>query len=233
MPGAPRSPTSAGWGRTCGSIGALCGNPPTMTSVVSGMFTGIVEHLGKVASLDDLDRGRNLSIDAGPLAADASVGDSVAVNGVCLTVVSTDGDRLSFQAVGETLDRTNLGALQPGDSVNLERPVAASGRFDGHIVQGHVDGVGTVESVVADGDGRRMTISVPAPLRRYIAEKGSVAVDGVSLTVAGVTETGFEVALIPHTLAVTTLGARKPGDRVNIEVDVIAKYVERMLGAGL
>jgi|HigsolmetaAR202D_1030399.scaffolds.fasta_scaffold00393_11 riboflavin synthase len=204
-----------------------------MTSVVSGMFTGIVEHLGKVASLDDLDRGRNLSIDAGPLAADASVGDSVAVNGVCLTVVSTDGDRLSFQAVGETLDRTNLGALQPGDSVNLERPVAASGRFDGHIVQGHVDGVGTVESVVADGDGRRMTISVPAPLRRYIAEKGSVAVDGVSLTVAGVTETGFEVALIPHTLAVTTLGARKPGDRVNIEVDVIAKYVERMLGAGL
>ena len=183
--------------------------------------------------LADLDRGRNLSIDAGPLAADASVGDSVAVNGVCLTVVSTDGDRLSFQAVGETLDRTNLGALQPGDSVNLERPVAASGRFDGHIVQGHVDGVGTVESVVADGDGRRMTISVPAPLRRYIAEKGSVAVDGVSLTVAGVTETGFEVALIPHTLAVTTLGARKPGDRVNIEVDVIAKYVERMLGAGL
>ena len=197
------------------------------------MFTGIVEHLGKVASLDDLDRGRNLTIDAGRLASDASVGDSIAVNGVCLTVVSVDGDRLSFQAVGETLDRTNLGVLEAGDSVNLERPLAASGRFDGHIVQGHVDGVGTVETVVPDGAGRRMTISVPATLGRYIAEKGSVAVDGVSLTVAGVTGSGFEVALIPHTLAVTTLGSRQPGDRVNIEVDVIAKYVERMLGAPL
>src|SRR5690606_32302868 len=194
-PEGSQSPTSAVSGPTCASTGGLCGNQWTMTSVVSGMFTGIVEHLGKVASLDDLDRGRNLAIDAGPLATDATVGDSVAVNGVCLTVVAVDGDRLSFQAVGETLDRTNLGSLVAGDSVNLERPLAASGRFDGHIVQGHVDGVGTVESVVPDGEGRRMSVSVPSALRRYIAGKGSVAVDGVSLTVAGVTDSGFEVAL--------------------------------------
>jgi riboflavin synthase len=131
----------------------------------------------------------------------------------------------------ETLDRTNLGALQSGDPVNLELPMPASGRFDGHIVQGHVDGVGEVVSVVSEGEGRRMTIGAPEGLMRYLVEKGSVTVDGVSLTVAALTELGFEVALIPHSLTVTTLGLRQAGQKVNLEVDVLAKYVERLLKA--
>jgi riboflavin synthase len=195
------------------------------------MFTGIVEHLGTVLTVDEVPRGRTFQVDTGPLAADVAVGDSIAVNGVCLTAVSVAPPAVTFQVMGETLDRTSLGRLSTGEGVNLERPMAASGRFDGHIVQGHVDGVATVRRVDADGEGTRMWVDVAPELLRYVVEKGSVTLDGVSLTVAGVDDAGLEVALIPHTLAVTTLGGRRPGELVNVEVDVLAKYVDRLLGA--
>lgn len=193
------------------------------------MFTGIVEEKGRVARMVAVDEGIRIDVEGSRVAADLAVGDSIAVNGVCLTVVARSATGFSADVVKETLDRTNLGALQPGGSVDLERPMSASGRFDGHIVQGHVDGVGRVERITAEGESVRMTITPPDELSRYIVEKGSVAVDGVSLTIAGLTEDGFDVALIPHTLAVTVLGERRPGDSVNLEVDVIAKYIERLL----
>jgi riboflavin synthase len=195
------------------------------------MFTGIVAHKGSVVDVEDDALVRRLTVEAG-LLADLTVGDSIAVNGVCLTAVAVQDSRIDVEVVRETLSRSNLGAVQPGDPVNLERPMSAQGRFDGHIVQGHVDGVGTVSQVVSDGDDRRLTIWVPTGLARFIVEKGSITVDGVSLTVTGVGSDQFEVALIPHTLEVTTLGLRKEGDPVNLEVDIIAKYVERLLGAG-
>jgi riboflavin synthase len=197
------------------------------------MFTGIVEHLGSATRVADVERGRRLSVDAGPLASGVEIGHSVAVNGVCLTVVAVAGTALEFEAIGETLDRTNLGQVEAGDRLNLERPMAATGRFDGHIVQGHIDGIGTVRSSEPDGAGSRMWIDVNSALLRYVVEKGSVTVDGVSLTVAGIDDAGLEVALIPHTLSVTTLGTRTHGSVVNVEVDVLAKYVERLLGASL
>ena len=197
------------------------------------MFTGIIEHLGTVDSVVKTDRGSRLSVDAGPVSSGIAIGDSVAVNGICLTVVEHVENRISFEAMGKTLDRTNLGAVDQGDVVNLERPMPASGRFDGHIVQGHVDGLGTVRSIIEDGSSRRMWIDMPSDLLRYVVEKGSITLDGVSLTVTAVDEIGLEVALIPHTLSVTTLGTRAVGDRVNLEVDVLAKYVERLLGASL
>ena len=197
------------------------------------MFTGIIEHLGTVDSVVKTDRGSRLSVDAGPVSSGIAIGDSVAVNGICLTVVEHVENRISFEAMGETLDRTNLGAVDQGDVVNLERPMPASGRFDGHIVQGHVDGLGTVRSIMEDGSSRRMWIDMPSDLLRYVVEKGSITLDGVSLTVTAVDEIGLEVALIPHTLSVTTLGTRAVGDRVNLEVDVLAKYVERLLGASI
>jgi riboflavin synthase len=195
------------------------------------MFTGIVAHKGSVVDVADDAEVSVLTVEAG-LLADLTVGDSIAVNGVCLTAVAVQNSRIDVEVVRETLSRSNLGALQPGDPVNLERPMPAQGRFDGHIVQGHVDGVGTVSQVVSDGDDRRLTIRVPTGLARFIVEKGSITVDGVSLTVTGVGSDQFEVALIPHTLEVTTLGLRKKGDPVNLEVDIIAKYVERLLRAG-
>jgi riboflavin synthase len=195
------------------------------------MFTGIVAHKGSVVDVADDAEVSVLTVEAG-LLADLTVGDSIAVNGVCLTAVAVQNSRIDVEVVRETLSRSNLGALQPGDPVNLERPMPAQGRFDGHIVQGHVDGVGTVSQVVSDGDDRRLTIRVPTGLARFIVEKGSITVDGVSLTVTGVGSDQFEVALIPHTLEVTTLGLRKEGDPVNLEVDIIAKYVERLLRAG-
>lgn len=197
------------------------------------MFTGIVEHLGTVTAVEKAERGRTIVVEARPVAESLQIGDSVSVNGVCLTAVSVERPAIHFQAIGETLDRSNLGEVESGHSVNLERPMSASGRFDGHIVQGHVDGVGTVLTVATDGEGRRVRIDVPPALLRYIVEKGSITVDGVSLTVAAVDDTAVEVALIPHTLRVTTFGDRRPGDRVNLEVDVLAKYVERLLGASL
>lgn len=197
------------------------------------MFTGIIEHLGTVDSVVKTDRGSRLSVDAGPVSSGIAIGDSVAVNGICLTVIEHVENRISFEAMGETLDRTNLGAVDQGDVVNLERPMPASGRFDGHIVQGHVDGLGTVRSIIEDGSSRRMWIDMPSDLLRYVVEKGSITLDGVSLTVTAVDEIGLEVVLIPHTLSVTTLGTRAVGDRVNLEVDVLAKYVERLLGASI
>jgi riboflavin synthase len=161
-----------------------------------------------------------------------TVGDSIAVNGVCLTAVAVDPPgTISVEAVPETLRRSNLGGLERGDRVDLERPLAAAGRFDGHVVQGHVDGIGTVRAVGVEGESRRYWFDVPPPLLRYLVEKGSVAVDGVSLTVSAVDAGGFEVVLIPHTLRETVLGLRGPGDVVNLEVDVLAKYVERLLEA--
>ena len=196
------------------------------------MFTGIVEAMGIVAEAADAGGKRRFSIDAGALAAGMRVGDSMAVNGVCLTAVGVQGSRVAVEAVDETLARSNLGLLGPGSPVNLERPMRADARFDGHIVQGHVDGVGTVRSITTEGASIRLWVDTPPALRRYLAEKGSVAVDGVSLTVSRVDAAGFEVVLIPHTLGVTVFGARRSGDAVNLEADVIAKYVERLLEAG-
>jgi len=157
------------------------------------------------------------------------VGDSIAVNGVCLTAVAVASDQVRVTAVTETLERTNLGRLTASDRVNLERPMPAAGRFDGHIVQGHVDGVATVAAIEAEGESRRMRFSVDPALSRYIVEKGSVTVDGVSLTITTADADSFELVLIPHTLDVTVLGLRETGDLVNVEVDILAKYVERLL----
>ena len=193
------------------------------------MFTGIVEALGEVTAMAETETGRRVVL-SGPGLGDLPVGASLAVNGVCLTAVSVSDDTVTLDIVPETLQRTNLGELEVGGQVNLERPMPAGGRFDGHIVQGHVDGVGTVTEVATDPDGGVvMTVQVPEALLRYLVEKGSVTIDGVSLTVAALTAEGFTVALIPHTLEVTTLGSRKAGDRVNLEMDVLAKYVERLL----
>lgn len=196
------------------------------------MFTGIVESMGTVIEAADAGGKRRFTVEAGRLGAGLKVGDSVAVNGVCLTVVETARERFRVEAVEETLARSNLGDLEAGSAVNLERPMRADGRFDGHLVQGHVDGVGVVRSITPEGASFRVWMDVPAGLLRYLAEKGSVAVDGVSLTVSAVDAAGCEVVLIPHTLEVTLFGTRRPGDRVNLEVDVVAKYVERLLEAG-
>jgi riboflavin synthase len=189
------------------------------------VFTGLVQEIGTVVGLD----GGRLTISAPQTAARVQTGDSVAVDGVCLTVVARNDPALGFDAVPETLARTALGALEPGDHVNLESALRAGDALGGHYVQGHVDGVGTVRSVRGEGDGRRVAFDGPPELLRHVVEKGSIAVQGTSLTVAGVDDHGFEVALIPHTLAATTLGALAPGDRVNLETDVLAKYVEKLL----
>lgn len=193
------------------------------------MFTGIVESLGTVAEITDVTGGRRLVLEAGDLAMGLEVGESVAVNGVCLTAVEVGPTAVTADVVAETLRRSNLGSMRPGDRVNLERPMRADGRFDGHIVQGHVDATGEVVAVIPEGEGRLVRISAPPDGLRYVVEKGSITVDGVSLTVTSVDADGFEVALIPHTLSVTTLGLREPGDSVNLEFDVLAKYVERLL----
>lgn len=193
------------------------------------MFTGIVESLGTVARITEVAGGRRLVVGAGDLAIGLEVGESVAVNGVCLTAVEVGPLGVTTDVVAETLRRSNLGWVRVGDRVNLERPMRADGRFDGHIVQGHVDATGEVATVVREGEGRLVRISTTPGGLRYVVEKGSITVDGVSLTVTSVDADGFEVALIPHTLSVTTLGLREPGDRVNLEFDVLAKYVERLL----
>jgi riboflavin synthase len=193
------------------------------------MFTGIIESLGTIKRTADVDGGRRLVLDAEDLAVGIEIGDSLAVNGVCLTAVEVGPDGVAADVVAETLRRSNLGSVQQGDRVNLERPMRADGRFDGHIVQGHVDATGEVTRVVAEGEGRLIRISAPPDGLRYVVEKGSITVDGVSLTVTSVDAAGFEIALIPHTISVTTLGLRRPGDMVNLEFDVLAKYVERLL----
>jgi riboflavin synthase len=189
------------------------------------MFTGIVEELGRVQGLE----GPRLSVACRTVTGDSPVGASVAVNGVCLTVVDNDGESLAFDVSEETFARTALGRLGPGARVNLERPVTLLARLGGHLVQGHVDGVGTVTAVVPQEGGSTVRIRVPAGLERYLVAKGSVAVDGVSLTVAAIEGAELSVALVPHTQAVTTLGTTMAGDPVNVEVDVMAKYVERLL----
>jgi riboflavin synthase len=190
------------------------------------MFTGIVEELGRIVALD----GTRLRVRCSTVVEDAGLGASIAVNGVCLTVVEDADGTLAFDLSEETLRRTALGRLAPGDVVNLERPATLSTRLGGHLVQGHVDGVGRIVSVRPDArDGAWLTVSAPDELGRYLVEKGSVTVDGVSLTVAAVEGRTFSVALIPHTLEVTTFGSARAGDPVNLEVDVIAKYVERLL----
>ena len=193
------------------------------------MFTGIVEEVGEVVDLRTGDDVVVLTVRAA-LAAEVAHGESVAVNGCCLTAVveGSPGGTLTLELVPETRKRTSLGAVTAGSGVNLERAVPAGGRLDGHIVQGHVDGIGTLVSRTPGERSDEVRFSLPAELARYVVEKGSVAVDGVSLTVAAVYPDGFGVALIPTTLADTTLGSRTPGDPVNLEVDVIAKYVERM-----
>ena len=194
------------------------------------MFTGIVEELGSVRAFTPAEGGTRLEISCSTVLGDAQVGSSIAVNGCCLTAVALDDGWWAADAQRETLDRTTLGGLQPGDPVNLERPVRLADRLGGHLVQGHVDAVGSVSARYPEPDGStRLTVRAPEALLRYVVEKGSVTVDGVSLTVANVDDQGFTVALIPHTLAVTTLGTRQPGDGVNLEVDVLAKYVERLM----
>ena len=195
------------------------------------MFTGIVRERGRVAATDGGPAGMRLRIEAPATAAAVAVGDSVAIGGVCLTVVEVDGPELSFDAVPETLGRTALGRLRPGAGVNVEPALRAGEPLGGHIVQGHVDGVGSVRSVEPEGDGVRAWVDAPPEVLRYCVEKGSVAVDGTSLTVAALDDAGFAVALVPHTLAATTLGALAPGDAVNLEADVLAKYVERLLAS--
>jgi riboflavin synthase len=192
------------------------------------MFTGIIEATGSVRAVKDRDGGRLFEIDT-DLSTQLARGASIAINGVCLTALSDRDSVLSIEAVPETLSRTNLGDLSSGDSVNLERPLRADGRLDGHIVQGHVDTTGRVTAVTPEGDGVRLEIEVERSHHRHFVEKGSIAVDGVSLTIALVTAEGFQVALIPHTLKVTNLGLRSPGDNVNLEFDVLAKYLERLL----
>lgn len=193
------------------------------------MFTGIVEQIGSLVETREQETGRRLVISADGIVPIAE-GASIAVNGVCLTSVN-DGSDLIVDVIPETLSRTNLGDLHAGDQVNLERAMPAAGRFDGHIVQGHVDGTGVVGEVTEDVDGVVMSVVADGDLLQYVVEKGSITVDGVSLTVAGLRSDGFQVALIPHTLEVTTLGLRKHSDVVNLEVDVLAKYVERLLKA--
>ena len=194
------------------------------------MFTGIVEELGRVRTVRPHEGGARLEIECALVLGDAKVGASLAVNGCCLTVVDLGAGWWAADAVPETLARTTLGALAPGDAVNLERPLRPTDRLGGHVVQGHVDAVGCVAGREPQPDGSdRLVVGAPPTVLRLIVEKGSVAVDGVSLTVTTVDDTGFGVAVIPHTLAVTTLGHRQVGDPLNLEADILAKYVERLV----
>ena len=193
------------------------------------MFTGIVREQGRVVSVDGDDEGVRLRVAVPDAGAQAAVGDSVAISGVCLTVVAVEDGALYFDAVAETLRRSSLGRLEPGDAVNVEPALRAGEPLGGHYVQGHVDGVGRVRAIEPEGDSVRMSFEAPPDVDRYCVEKGSITVDGVSLTITAVAENGFSVALVPHTLTETTLGQLRPGDDVNLEVDVLAKYVERLL----
>jgi len=193
------------------------------------MFTGIVEERGTVASVEPLTNAERIAIRGSVVLADVRPGDSIAVNGVCLTVVDIGPDTFTADVMQETLKRSSLGGAGVGSEVNLERAARLDSRLGGHLVQGHVDGTGEVLVIEPDPHWTLMRISLPADLGRYVVEKGSITVDGVSLTVVGVDDDGFSVSLIPTTLAETTLGSRRVGDAVNLEVDAIAKYVERLM----
>lgn len=193
------------------------------------MFTGIIEEVGQIAAIEDTGEFRTLRVKAGAILEGVTKGASIAVNGVCLTVRTFEGGSFTADLSRETLDRTSLDALRPGTTVNLERPMRADGRFGGHIVQGHVDGVGRISSFDRDGDNWNLQVEFPEKAARYIVEKGSIAIDGISLTVAALRPPVLGVAIIPHTFENTNLRHARAGDTVNLEFDVIAKYVERML----
>jgi riboflavin synthase len=192
------------------------------------VFTGLIEEGGRVAGIHPGEQGARLEVEASLVLDGLELGDSVAVNGTCLTAVEIGPSGFAVDCVAETLRRTSLGGLAVGDRVNLERPMRLGDRLDGHLVQGHVDGVGTVRTATPEGESTVLEVSAPPELLRYVVEKGSVAVDGVSLTVAGRLPDAFTVALIPHTMSVTTLGPQALGRAVNLEVDVVAKYVESL-----
>ncbi len=193
------------------------------------MFTGIIEERGVVSRIERSGNSIRITINAGKILDDCKNGDSIAINGVCLTVTRVLGDGFILDAVAETMRRTNLGELRIGDKINLERSLRPVDRMGGHIVAGHVDGVGKITGLAQEGISTIMTVEVPGDLMKYIAVKGSVCIDGTSLTVTNVSETGFQVSLIPYTKEITTLGLKGTGDRVNIEVDMLARYVERLL----
>jgi riboflavin synthase len=196
------------------------------------MFTGLVEELGRVQSVEERPAGRRFWIGASRVLEDARVGDSISCSGCCLTAVAVEPGRFAVEAVPETLRLTTLADWRAGTAINLERSLRLSDRLGGHLVQGHVDGVGEVRARTPEGDGARVTIALPASLARFVAHKGSLAVDGVSLTVAGLTDSGCEIAYIPHTLAMTSAGSYVPGTRVNLEVDLLARYLARLLEEG-
>ncbi|HET6165864.1 MAG TPA: riboflavin synthase [Marmoricola sp.] len=193
------------------------------------MFTGIIEELGTVVGLEDQGDAVRLTVDGPLVTSDAAAGDSISVNGCCLTVVANQSGSFTADVMHETLAKTSLGAFEPGTRVNLERAVTPATRLGGHIVQGHVDGTGTIVSRTPSEHWEVVEVSLPTELGRYLVAKGSITVDGISLTVVEVRNDSFTVSLIPETLARTTLGFRQPGDVVNLEVDVIAKYVEKMV----
>ncbi len=197
------------------------------------MFTGIVEELGEVVAVEELTDAARFTVRGGLVTSDAAHGDSIAVNGVCLTVVEVTDGAFTADVMQETLSRSSLGALAVGSVVNLERAAMLSTRLGGHLVQGHVDGTGEVLSRTPSEHWELVRITLPDTISRYVVEKGSITVDGVSLTVAALDDDSFTVSLIPTTLGLTTLGAAQPGTPVNLEVDVIAKYVERLAGAGV
>lgn len=193
------------------------------------MFTGVIEEIGTVRRIEHGAAGARLTIAAKTVLEDTKLGDSIATNGVCLTVVSMTSDTFSADVMAESLRRSSLGALQSGSPVNLERAMPANGRFGGHIVSGHIDGTGTIASQKREDNAVWVTVRTSSSLLRYIVEKGSIAIDGVSLTVAAVNESSFAVSIIPHTGAQTILLGKKPGETVNLECDVIGKYVEKLL----
>lgn len=196
------------------------------------MFTGLVEAMGKVVELIDQHPGKKLRIDAGPVVADGvAIGDSICCGGCCLTVIARDGNVMDFEAGEETLSRTNLGRLQTGGLINLERSLAVGDRLGGHYVSGHVDALAELIRIEPDPPWAKLWFQVPTPFHTQIASKGSVTLDGVSLTVVDVFDHTFSVALIPHTLSVTTLGIRSVGDAINLETDILAKYIERQMEA--
>ena len=196
------------------------------------MFTGLVVEMGEIVSVAKRDNGARLFLNAGSVSEDAQIGDSISVNGTCLTVVEIKGKTLGFDISGETLRSTNLGSLRPKDRVNLEPSLRLDSRLGGHFVTGHIDGVGTIKSKSAAGDVHEIVIDADKDITSFLVEKGSVAVDGISLTVVEVLSKGFSIVVIPHTAALTTIGFKGPGDTVNIEVDILGKYVSKFLHKG-
>ena len=193
------------------------------------MFTGIIEEVGRIRTSEPIDGGTRLTVHAPKISTGLDIGNSISVNGVCLTVVDNNPDSFIMEAVGETLEKTNIGELVVGSMVNLERALAATGRFGGHIVQGHVNATGTIQEWYRRGENWFLTVDLPPSLRRYVILEGSIAIDGISLTVATLADNRVGINIIPHTARVTNLQERQAGQRVNIEVDVLAKYVENLL----